>query len=54
MNKKKNMNKKFTNCLCFYVVAVYGSLAPQQTKEEAKTFAAMSACNGMHLFHIWT
>ena len=40
---------KFTGSLCFYAVDVYESLAPQQTKEEATAFAAMSACNGMDL-----
>ena len=40
---------KFTGSLCFYAVDVYESLAPQQTKEEANAFAAMSACNGMDL-----
>ena len=39
----------FTGCLCFYVVDVYESLSPQQSKEEAITSAATSACNGMDL-----
>ena len=40
---------KFTGFLYVYVIDVYESLAPQQTKQEAKAFAAMSACNGMDL-----
>ncbi len=40
---------EFTGCLCFYVVDVYESWSPQQSKEEAITSAAMSACNGMDL-----
>lgn len=40
---------EFTGRLCFYAVDVYESLTPQQSKEEAITSAAMSACNGMDL-----
>ena len=40
---------KFTGSLYVYVIDVYESLAPQQTREEANAFAAMSACNGMDL-----
>ncbi len=40
---------EFTGCLFFYVVDVYESLCPQQSKEEAITSAAMSACNAMDL-----
>ena len=39
----------FTGCLCFFADDVYESLLPQQTKDEAITSAAVSACNGMDL-----
>ena len=39
----------YTGSVCFFADDVYESLLPQQTKDEAITSAAVSACNGMNL-----
>ena len=39
----------YTGCLSFYADDVYESLCSQNSKEEAISSAAMSACNGMDL-----